>query len=218
MAITFLIEEHGLPIHISSSYAPQTWRKKCEKDEFYESLELELYGIVVLAGDFNGHIWRDNDDLNCHGCSAYGTVNPESERIVDLEGANSVVVLNSLFRKNNEHSITYKSGGKQSQADYQLVSRSLRYYVTVRKLISGDRSATQHRLVVFYWTVAQWETSNCEFEGKVNWWRPKLKERKPLYNTNFAVSRKRNPETTTWDHLSAVIHESGKETLGKTNG
>ena len=118
LTTTFMVIKHGRPIPIISAYTPETGYTECETDKFHECLEdtlLKLDGGVVLAGDLNGHIGKVKNDLNCQGGGAYETMNPEGERILDLAEANSMVILNSLIEKRDEHPITYKSGGKQSQ-------------------------------------------------------------------------------------------------------
>jgi len=58
-----------------------------------------------------------------------------------------LTVLNTLFEKEDEKRITYKSGGVKTQIDYVLMRRNGEVKVTDCKVIPGEACLTQHRLV-----------------------------------------------------------------------
>ena len=155
-----------MSFHFNFRTAKALYRMR-KKNEFHGSLEdisLKLDGEVLLAVNLNGHIGREENDLKSNGHWAYENENPEKERLHDLAEANSMVMLNILFKKSGEHIKTYKIGGKQYQIDYILTSGSIRLYVTDCKSIYGDPVCIQLRLVMSEWFFAQ--RKNCKERPK----------------------------------------------------
>ena len=99
------------------------------KCEFWDNLGVLMRTIpedekVVLGGDFNGHIGRDAGNFNSvHGGFGLGTRNEGGENLLEFARAKDLVIANSIFRKKDEHFITYKSDGHATQVDYFLVRK-----------------------------------------------------------------------------------------------
>ena len=75
-----------------------------------------------IGGDFNGHIGKEAVNYNSvHGGFGYGVRNESGEILIEFALAKELVIANSIFRKKDEHLITYKSGGHATQIDYCLV-------------------------------------------------------------------------------------------------
>ena len=55
--------------------------------------------------------------------------------------------MNSYYQKRQEHLITYKSGGNESQIDYVLCKRQEELRMKNRKVIPGESCLAQHRLL-----------------------------------------------------------------------
>ena len=62
--------------------------------------------------------------------------------------AKELVIVNSIFGKNDEHLITYKSGGHATQIDYCLIRKVDRSSCLDCKVVLGTEMRTQHRLLV----------------------------------------------------------------------
>ena len=79
---------------------------------------------VFLGGDFNGNISRDARNYNsAHARFGLEARNESGENLLEFALAKLLVIANSIFRKKDEHLITYKSGGHATQVDYFLVHK-----------------------------------------------------------------------------------------------
>ena len=57
-------------------------------------------------------------------------------------------MVNSFFKKNEDHLMTFKSGPKNTQIDYFLVRADIRRSCKDCKVIPSEYLGTQHRLLV----------------------------------------------------------------------
>ena len=151
-------------VQIYSVYAPQVGRPQEEKDDFWGKLDDELENIpradgLILAGDLNGHVGVEDggyeDVMGKHGI---GTRNREGERILEFCHGRDVVIQNTMFKKDREKKITYKSGGAETQVDYIMLKRHREMKVKDCKVIPGEACIPQHRMLVADVVV----TSSCE--------------------------------------------------------
>ena len=55
-----------------------------------------------------------------------------------------MAVLNTYFKKREEHRVTYKSGGRSTQVDYIVCRRAFLKEIGDCKVIAGDNVAKQH--------------------------------------------------------------------------
>ncbi|XP_037787485.1 uncharacterized protein LOC119583044 [Penaeus monodon] len=89
----------------------------------------------------NGHVGSGNDAISrIHGGNAYGNGDEDGEKVTDLALSFDMVIGNTLFRKRNEHLITYKSGDRASQIDLILYRRRNIGEIKNCKVIPGDLS------------------------------------------------------------------------------
>ena len=99
------------------------------KCEFWDNLGDLMRTIpedekVFLGRDFNGYIGRDAGNYNSvHRGFALGTRNENRENLLEFALAKELVIANSIFRKKDEHLITYKSSGYATHVDYFLVHK-----------------------------------------------------------------------------------------------
>ncbi|XP_065318928.1 craniofacial development protein 2-like [Gordionus sp. m RMFG-2023] len=140
--------------NIISAYVPQVGRSEEEKDIFWDSLlgvtsRLANEEGIILANDLNGHVGASSEGYEgVHGGFSYGMRNLEGERILDFSDAMDMIVCNTMFKKESEKLVTYKSGSTKSAVDYLLLRRCDRYIVKNVKVIPGEECINQHRLVV----------------------------------------------------------------------
>ena len=74
---------------------------------------------IILGGDFNGHVGKEAGQYaGSHGGFGVGILNEEGKSILDFSMAYDLKIVNTCFRKREEHLITYKSGVSSSQIDY----------------------------------------------------------------------------------------------------
>ncbi|CAG4965439.1 unnamed protein product [Colias eurytheme] len=142
------------PLNIISAYAPQSGCTELEKSIFWEDFD-DLMSVIpeheskYIGGDLNGHIGETAINYrDVHGGYGYGTVNREGISILDFCSRHGLAIVNSWFQKKNEHLITYKSSGNNTQIDYILCQRSALKSFKDCKVIPGEALTSQHRLLV----------------------------------------------------------------------
>lgn len=83
-------------------------------------------------------------------------------------------VINTYFKKKDEHRVTYKSGGRCTQVDYVLCRRCKLKEIKDCKVVARDCVARQHRMVVYRMTLELKKRKRVRTEPRIQWW--KLKE------------------------------------------
>ena len=84
--------------------------------KFWESMDELMRGIpqgehVFIGGDFNDHVVKDRGGYEMvHSGHSFGDRNDLGEAILDFAVAYDLIVANTIFRKRDEHLITFKSG------------------------------------------------------------------------------------------------------------
>ena len=86
-----------------------------EKKDFWEVLDGLIESVskeerIVLGADLNGHVGEGNigDDKIMGGYGA-GTINKEELMVVDFGKRIDLAVVNTYFKKKDEHRETYKN-------------------------------------------------------------------------------------------------------------
>ena len=104
---------------------------------------------IVLGADLNGHVGKGNiGNEEIMGKYSAGTRNKEGSVIVDFSKIMDLAIVNTYFKKKDEHRVTYKSGGKNTQVDYMMCRRSNLKEMCDYKVILNECVAKQHRMVV----------------------------------------------------------------------
>ena len=123
------LEVNGSILNIVSAYTPQVNNSMEEKNDFWEDLDGLIESIskeerVVLGADLNGHVGERNiGDEEIMGRYGDGTRNKEGSMVVDFGKRMDLAIVNTYFKKKDEHRVTYKSGGKSTQVDYVMCRR-----------------------------------------------------------------------------------------------
>ena len=101
-----------------------------EKDKFWTDLDEVVESIpkeerLVIGADFNGHVGEGNrGDENVMGRYGDKARNAEGQMLVDFATRMEMAVVNTYFKKREEHRVTYKSGGRSTQVDYIICRRA----------------------------------------------------------------------------------------------
>ena len=104
---------------------------------------------IVLGGDFNGHVGKDaRQYVGFHGGFGFGELNEEDKTILNFSMAYDFKIVNTCFKKREEHLITFKSGVTCSQIDFFLVRNTDKRIYKDCKVIPGESLTTQHRVLV----------------------------------------------------------------------
>ena len=179
-----------------SVYAPQCGLSDAEKDTFYVKLREAITKttgkeFLFLCGDWNGHIGKASAGFEeVHGGCGFGDRNTEGERILEFATANNLAVGNSWFQKDDNHLITYDSGGAKTQVDYILLRRADLKRVKNIKVIPGEECATQHRLLVCDFLMMTRPEPPVTFQPKVRTWKLKEQEVQKNFHDAFVESTK----------------------------
>ena len=147
------LEVNGSILNIVSTYASQVNNSMEEKKDFWEDLDRLIESIskekIVLGADLNGHVGKGNiGDEEIMGRYSAGTRNKEGSMVVDFGKRTNLVIVNTYFKKKDEHRVTYKSGGKSTQVDYVMCRRRNLKEIYNCKVILNECVAKQHHMVV----------------------------------------------------------------------
>ena len=77
-----------------------------------------------------------------------GIKNKEESMIVDFGKRMDLAIVNTYFKKKDEHRVMYKSGGKSAQVDYVMCRRRNLKKICDCKVIINECVAKQHRMMV----------------------------------------------------------------------
>ena len=212
----------GKMMHIFSVYAPQQGRREEEKEEFREKLAEKISEIrdedtVIVAGDMNAHIGRDRRGYeNVMGVHGMGQRNPEGEQLLQLCQQQSLKIWNTMFRKREEHLITYKSGDIRTQIDF-VMSRGENVTVFDCKVIPGEECLTQHRLVCADMMVKDLQKpKRRKGERRIKIWKLKTMDKKEEFQEK--LSQRIGEIDGDWKRYREISMEVAEEVCGKTTG
>ena len=175
---------YEFPVNIFSVYAPQTGSSKEETEQFWSALQEKFEKVdeserCMVGGDMNGHIGNGNNPIRwIHGGNTFGEGNEDGEKIVDLALSFDLVIRNTIFRKKNEHLITYCSGDRASQIDFLLYRRKDIKEIRNCKVIPGDQVTAQHRLLVIDLVIAVKcrQKRKVTMEKRIKWFKLVLEQ------------------------------------------
>ena len=70
---------------------------------------------LYIGGDFNGHIGEQSDGyVGIHGGFSFGLRNKSGWDLLECALAHELMIVNSCFKKRDDHLITFRSGGCNS--------------------------------------------------------------------------------------------------------
>ena len=220
MAMSLIIG--GRYCHVFSVYGPQSGKSQEEKDRFFEELDDELGRIppeqmLYVGGDLNGHVGTERQGFEeVMGPFGFGERNREGESILRLCQSRELLVVNTMFKKEKEKLVTYKSGGAETQIDYILARKQQGVCIKDCKVIPGEECVTQHRLLCMTLEVKSWKRPRKrKAEKKIKVW--KLREQSISQRYKEEV-RAGSQENGGWNEFRDNILEAGKTVCGITSG
>ena len=148
------LKVNGFILNIVSAYAPQVNNSMEEKNDFWEDLD-QLIGSVtkeeriVLGADLNRHVGKGNiGDEKIMGRYGAGMRNRKGSMVVDFTKRMDLAIVNTYFKKKDEHRVTYKSGDKSTQVDYVMCRRRNLKEMCDCTVIVNECFAKQHCMVI----------------------------------------------------------------------
>ena len=154
---------NGIVVNVVSVYAPQAGLGDEEKEQFWVMYDALVSGVsegerLVVRGDLNGHVVKESVGFSMvHGGWGYGSRNKEGDAILEEALAHGLVILNTLFKKEESHLVTYESGGRKTQVDYIMTRRQDKRSCINCKVLREEGEEEQHKVVVadMTWRVKQ---------------------------------------------------------------
>ena len=126
----------------------------------------------MIGADFNGHVGEGNrGDENVMGRYGDKARNAEGQMVVDFATRMEMAVVNTYFKKREEHRVTYKSGGRSTQVDYIICRRAYLKEIGDVMVIAGDNVAKQHWLLVCRMTLETRKRKITKAEPRIKWWK-----------------------------------------------
>ena len=216
----------GVILNVLCAYAPQVGCEQEEKERFWQDMDELLDGVprvdkVVLGADLNGHVGEGNrGDEEMMGRYGYGLRNEEGQRVVDFAKSAELAVVNTYYKKKEEHRITYKSGGRRTQVDYILCRRRDVKEVVDCKVVVGESVATQHRMVLCKLVLQGAQKKRIvAMEPRVRWWKLNEVPCREQFNEEVRKGLQGAEEfPEDWESTAKLLRESGEKVLGMTSG
>ncbi|KAI5102778.1 hypothetical protein C0J45_8130 [Silurus meridionalis] len=174
------VKVEGMMINVISAHAPQVGCEMEEKERFWSELDEVVDGKerLVIGADFDGNVGKGNrGDEEVMGRYGFKERNVEGQMVVDFAKRMEMAVVNTYFKKKEDHRVTYKSGGRCTQVDYVLCRRCNLKEIGDCKVLAGDSVARQHRMVVCRMVLeAKKKRRRVRTERRIRWWKLKEEE------------------------------------------
>ncbi|KAI5621580.1 hypothetical protein C0J50_18849 [Silurus asotus] len=220
------VEVEGMMINVISAYAPQVGCEMEEKERFWSELDEVVDGVprkerLVIGADFNGHVGEGNrGDEEVMGRYGFKERNVEGQMVVDFAKRMEMAVVNTYFKKKEDHRVTYKSGGKCTQVDYVLCRRCNLKEIGDCKVLAGDSVARQHRMVVCRMVLeSKMKRRRVRTERRIRWWKLKEEECSVRFREEVRQGLSGVKEVLDdWAITAGVMREAARKVLGVTSG
>ena len=219
------LEVKGSILNIVSAYAPQVNNSMEEKNNFSEDLDGLIESIskeerIVFGADLNGHVGEGNiRDEEIMGRYGAGTRNKEGSMVVDFGKRMDLAIVNTYFKKKDEHRVTYKSGGKSTQVDYVMCRRRNLKEMCDCKVILNECVAKQHSMVVCKMALVVKKKKPEKVKPKIRWWKLKETSCQEAFRqevTRILGGKDRLPDE--WDKTAETLRKTAETVLGVTFG
>ncbi|KAI5630562.1 hypothetical protein C0J50_7584 [Silurus asotus] len=220
------VEVEGMMINVISAYAPQVGCEMEERERFWSELDKVVDGVprkerLVIGADFIGHVGEGNrGDEEVMGRYGFKERNVEGQMVVDFAKRMEMAVVNTYFKKKEDHRVTYKSGGRCTQVDYVLCRRCNLKEIGDCKVLAGDSVARQHRMVVCRMVLeAKKKRRRVRTERRIRWWKLKEEECSVRFREEVRERLSGVKEVLDdWATTAGVMREAARKVLGVTSG
>ena len=219
------VEVEGVMLNVVCAYAPQVGCEMEEKDRFWQDMDGIVENLpreeqVIIGADFNGHVGEGNcGDEKVLGKHGFKQRNEEGQMIVDFAKRMELGVINTYFRKKDEHKITYKSGGRSTQVDYMMCWRRNLKKINDCKVVVSEGVVRQHRLVMCKMELRVKRKRREKLEPRIRWWKLKQDICQDEFREEVRQmlgERVRLPEE--WEGTAELLRVAGKKVLGVSSG
>ena len=135
--------------------------------------------------------------------------------VVDFATRMEMAVVNTYFKKREEHRVTYKSGGRSTQVDYIMCRRAYLKEIGDCKVIAGDNVAKQHRLLVCRMTLETRKQRTTKAEPRIKWWQLKKEDCCEEFREEIRRALGGKEELPDdWTTTAKVVRDTARKVLG----
>ncbi|KAG2463133.1 CFDP2 protein, partial [Polypterus senegalus] len=219
------LEIGGVMMNVVSAYAPQVGCVMGEKEDFWSELDEVMNSVpkgqrVVIGADFNGHVGEgkrgDEEVMARYGIKER---NEKGQRIVDFTKRMDMAVVNTYFKKREEHKVTYKSGGRCTQEDYILCRRVDMKEIEDCKVVAGESVLKQSKIVVCRMMLEFKKRKRVMAEPRIKWWKLKKKDCKVEFREEVRQALGGSEELPdSWETTADVVRMTARRVVGMTSG
>ena len=212
-------------LNIISAYAPHVNNSMEDQNDFWEDPDGLVESIskeekIVFGADLNGRVGKGNiGDEEIMGRYGAGTRTKERSMVVDFGKRMDLAIVNTYFKKKDEHKVMYKNGGKSTQVDYVMRrSRNLKEMCDC-KVILNECVAKQHCMVVCKMALMVKKKKAEKVKPKIRWW--KLKEtscQKTFRQEMTRILGGKDGLPDEWDKTAEMLRKTTETVLGVTFG
>ena len=175
---------------------------------------------IVLDADLNGHVAEGNiGDEEIMGEYGTGTRNKEGSMVVNFAKKMNLAIVNTYFKKRNEHRVTYKSRGKSTQVDYVMCRMRNLKEMCDCKVIVNEFVAKQHRMVVCKMALMVKKKITEKVQPKIRWWKLKETSCQEAFRQEVTRTlRGKHGLPDEWDKTAEMLRKTAETVLGVTFG
>ena len=130
-----------------------------------------------------------------------------------------LAIVNTYFKKKDEHSVTYKSGGKSNQVDYVMCRRKNLKKMCDCKVIVNECVAKQHRMVVCKMALMVKRKKAEKVKPKIRWWKLKETRCQEAFRQEMTrILEDKDGLLDEWDKTAEMLRKTAENVLGVTFG
>ena len=196
-----------------------------EKNDFWDDLDGLIESIskqerIVLGADLNGYVDKGNiGDEEIMGRYGAGIRNKEELMIVGFGKSMDLSIVNTYFKKKDEHRVTHKSGKKSTQVDYVMCRRRNLKEMCDCKVILNECVAKQHRMVTCKMALMVKKKKAEKVKPKIRWWKLKETSCQEAFRQEMTrILGGKDELSDEWDKTEKILRKTAETVLGVTFG
>ena len=128
-----------------------------------------------------------------------------------------LAIVNTYFKKKDEHRVTYKIDGKSTQVDYVMCRRRNLKEMCDCKVILNECVAKQHRMVVCKMDRMVKNKKAEKVKPKIRWWKLKETSCQEAFRQEVTrILRGKDGLPDEWDKTAEMLGKTAETVLGVT--